>query len=200
MMFSHAVLVLGAIAPLLSSTLAAPVDDVHQLVRRDITIDPNSCNAGQIQLITQELNAARQMAQKGKTITAASQYFQTIFSANNKNTPGFELAVQSKYGKLYDLVADKNYHVTISCLDGAAAGCTGTRSAWTNAGTNQVNLCGRWFDNTVKARTLDIQTACQPGSPDAGNYADLSQFKASKGTSPHFISHWQTLGGLIISS
>lgn len=178
-MFSQLVLTLGTFAPLISYTSAAPVDNVHSLVARDLTIDPVSCGAN-VGVITQELGAARSMAQKGKALTASSQYYQTIFSTANKNTPGFELVVQGKYGKLFDLPADKNKKYTIECKTDA---CGATSNAWTDPSEGKINLCPRWFDNAVKARTVDIIGDCRPGSPNAGNWANLAQFKGSKGMS-----------------
>lgn len=178
-MFPQFILTLGALAPFISFTSAAPAETLHNLVARDLTIDPVSCGAN-VALITQELGAARNMAQKGKAITASSQYYQTIFSTANKNTPGFELVVQSKYGKLFDLSADKNKKYTIECKNEA---CGATSNAWTDPSEGKINLCPRWFDNAVKARTVDIVNDCRPESPNAGNWANLAQFKASKGIS-----------------
>lgn len=178
-MFSQLILSLGAFVLFVPLTSAAPVDDVHSLVARDVTIDPISCGEN-VGLITQELSAVRTMAQKGKTLTASSQYYQTIFSAANKDTPGFELVVQGKYGKLFDLPADKNKKYKIECK---TDGCTGTRFAWADPTEGKINLCPRWFDNTLKARTVDIMSDCQPGSPNAGKWDNLAQFKGSKGMS-----------------
>lgn len=176
-MFSRLVPALGAFAHFISFISAAAVKDVYSLVARDVTIDPVSCGAN-VGLITQELGAARSMAQKGKTLTASSQYYQTIFSTANKNTPGFELVVQGKYGKLFDLPADKNKKFKIECKNEA---CGATSNAWTDPLEGKINLCPRWFDDAVKARTVDIIGNCRPGSPHAGDWANLAQFKASKG-------------------
>ncbi|KAH7414527.1 hypothetical protein DE146DRAFT_640597 [Phaeosphaeria sp. MPI-PUGE-AT-0046c] len=191
-MFSQFVLTLGAFSPFITFSSAAPVDNVHGLVARDLTIDSVSCGTN-VGLITQELGAARSMAQKGKTLTASSQYYQTIFSTANKNTPGFELVVQGKYGKLFDLSADKNKKYTIECKTDA---CGGTRNAWTDPTQGIINLCPRWFDNAVKARTVDIIGECRPGSPNAGKWANLAQFKGSKAfTLLHEMTHLDYITG-----
>lgn len=137
---------------------------------RDLTIDPVSCGAN-VGVITQELGAARSIAQKGKPPTASSQYYQTIFSTANQNTPGSELVVRGTYGKLFDLPADKNKKYTIECKTDA---CGPTSNAWTDPSEGKIGFCPRWFDNAVKARTVDIINDCHPGSPNSDSWANLA--------------------------
>lgn len=161
-----------------ASSLAAPAEQAHALVARQFEFQ---CGHDQ-SMIAQEFATFVGLANAGKHIFGASSYYQALFSDENKNTPGFEIAVQTKYGKLADLYPDQNYKVTVTCVTDLCVDQNGNNLfAWTSPSAKVINLCPSWFDDSKKKKAADVVTECQPGNPKAGNWQRLSQFKKTKG-------------------
>ena len=197
---------LYCVAVLSMQTFAAPADaslpsDQHNKVKRlggavpaarpnlkptPAQAEPLSfdlqCNHDQ-QLIAEELASMTNIATAGSRVVGASAFYQAMFSQDNKNQPGFEIAVQTKYQKLSQLARDNNYKVKIICITDQCVDSNGKALfAWTSPSQKTINLCPSWFDNAKKARAADVLRDCQSSSPNSPNWSKLSQFKRSKGT------------------
>lgn len=174
---------LGSLALLCVPTLSAPTDSAHALAMRQFTsaVFDFQCDHDQL-MIAQEFASMVAIATKGSQIFGASPYYQALFSKANKDSIGFELAVQTKYGKLAALANDANYKVVVSCMTQQCIDADDNHLfAWTSPGQKQLNLCPRWFDNAKKVQAADVLKQCQPGAPEEGQWSHLSQFKKTKG-------------------
>lgn len=161
-----------------ASAIAAPAEPTHGLVARNFDFQ---CNHDQA-MIAQEFATFVGLASAGTQIFGSSAYYQALFSNKNKATPGFELAVQTKYRKLAALYPDNNYNVIVQCDTVQCVDANGNNLfAWTSHSARIINLCPSWFDDAKKAKAADVLSQCQPGSPNTGNWARLSQFKKTKG-------------------
>ncbi|KAI9880618.1 MAG: hypothetical protein M1830_001969 [Pleopsidium flavum] len=168
---------ISSLAFFAASAFAAPAEPAHALAARHFDFQ---CNHDQL-MIAQEFATFQGLASAGKGVFAASPYYQTLFSDKNKNTPGFELAVQTKYTKLAALFPDQNYKVAVTCVTDQCVDQNGNNLfAWTSPTGKTINLCPSWFDNSKKAKAADVVTQCQPGNAHTGNWAKLSQFKKTK--------------------
>ena len=140
------------------------------------------CNHDQ-QLIAEELASMTNIATAGSRVVGASAFYQAMFSQDNKNEPGFEIAVQTKYRKLSQLALDNTYKVKIICITEQCVDSNGQALfAWTSPSQKTINLCPNWFDNAKKARAADVLKDYQSSSPNSPNWSRLSQFKRTKGT------------------
>lgn len=180
----HRLLQLGSLALLCAPSLAAPAEAAHALNLRQFNSAAFEfqCNHDQL-MIAQEFASMVALATKGSHIVGASRYYQALFSTTNKNSPGFEVAVQTKYGKLAALANDPNYKVVVSCITDQCVDANGNNLfAWTSPGQKQINLCPSWFDDAKKVKAADVLSQCQQGAPQEGSWSNLSQFKKTKGS------------------
>ena len=139
------------------------------------------CNHDQ-RLIAEELASMTNIATAGSRVVGASASYQAMFSQANKNEPGFEIQVQTKYRKLSQLAFDNTYKVKVTCITFECVDMQGNaRFAWASPSQKTINICPNWFDNAKKARAADVLRDCQSNSPNSPNWSRLSQFKASKG-------------------
>ncbi len=128
-------------------------------------------------LIEKELVTAIRMAQAGSRIAASSDFYQALFSEQNRKTLGFEEAVQAKYAKLAQLSNDPKYPVRVTCTPDCKDGII----AWARAGTKMINLCERWFNDQTKAEASFVAEMCGAKSASSKKWDSLSAYKGSKG-------------------
>lgn len=140
----------------------------------------HQCDHDQLTILL-EFASAIIITTAGRNVHESSPYYQALLSAQNKNDFGFELQVQSKYGKLAALPADKDYKVAVTCVTRDCQELDGRdRYAWASYSARQINLCPAWFDDSRRARSSDVLSQCQPDSPDSDKWSKLSQFKVTK--------------------
>ena len=160
-------------------------------------IEPDQfCNARQVERMTTEFDYAFKIAKKAESITGASEYYKTLFSAGNTQPANLQLQIQTKYKRYGEILAGKGRyeHTNVACQDSNNWCLPNVMAYILDEAQYQplIVLCPTFFNNDLIIPTDTVLRECKLRSPNAGNWDQLYKYGGVAGKQ-QCVSHTSVL-------